>query len=793
MKKHAYSGALFQILCLAYMTSNNAVAVEPTLSNINGLEQQTLYLAVVLNQAPSVNFAQFIQTPNDLFISRESLDALQLKVSAPDTSEHLGFVSLSKIAGLDYHYNEAEQSIQFNVVPALLQANTVKGYVGQEAAKVNPLQIKPGVLLNYDFYSQGTEESWSLSGWNEFRLFGLGNDSFFSISGNYAYTTTDQTGTLSGQILDTYWQKDIVDQALTFTLGDSQSGALDWSRSTRISGIKLAKNFNLQPYQVTSPLASFKGSVLLPSTVDLLINGIQQSSSELPPGQFNIQTAPSITGSGTAQLLITDINGQQRVVDFSLFGTSKLLQQGLSDWDFNIGVNKLNYAVKSFSYGHDLVMSGSIRYGLTNNTTLEGHTEYSKEVTLTGLGIVQRLPKAWGLLNGAYSNSELNQKNGQSIAVGYEWNNRFLSFSLNHQQSDQSFGDLASTLGYGYVERSDQVFFGVNTDLGQFGSSYVAQKYFDLERAYVILNWSYYFPSKNYLSVNMTRDLNNGQNTFFMSLNIPLDRHINAAVSAKKEVDGNRFSANIRKSAEQTQSDWGWQSNIDYRDLSNYSLQGQLQRETSVGQWDLGFQSTTINNEDYRTFIAGARGSLLIMNRNLFAMRQSLNSFALISTQGIPDIPVRVENRYVGKTNAKGLLLVDSLNPYQHNAVAIDTLNLPLEYKIETTQLDAVPPYSTGIYLDFPVYKMRSVQLIAFDPQNQPLKMGSQVWVQQTAPNLNDPEQTIVGRDGIIYLENPASTHVFVNQNGHLCQIDLPDFSTQYGYLDLGDLKCKAL
>jgi outer membrane usher protein len=792
IKKFAYCGPLFQALLCTYCLSSTLVIASETVSlEDDGIEQQELYLSIVLNQASSSTFGHFIQTPHDLLISRTTLQELQLKVSVPDAPQHAGFISLSQISGLNYDYNAAAQSIHLNVAVSFLQNNTVAGFIPIEAAKVNAQQIKPGVLFNYDFYAQATEDVWSLSGWNELRFFGFGAGSVLSIAANHAYTQSKTLEELNSQILDTYWQKDFANRALTLTLGDSQSRALDWSRSTRISGIKLAKNYNLQPYQVTSPLASFKDSVLLPSTVDLLINGIQQSSSEVLPGQFNIQTAPSITGAGTAQLLITDLNGQQRVVNFSLFGTSQLLQQGLSDWDVSLGVNKLNYAVKSFSYGHDLLMNATFRHGLSNDTTLESHTEYSNDVALAGFGIVHRLPNTLGVLNGSYSYSELNQQAGQAFSAGYEWNNRLINFSMHHQQSDGNFGDLASGLGYAYIDRSDHVFLGVNTPLGQFGSSYAAQQYQGIDNEYLIFNWSYYFPSKNYLTLNMTRDLNEKSNTFFMSLNIPLDRQTNAAMNAQKNTERNKVSASVRKTALQNQADWGWQSNIEYSDPSNYSLQGQLQRETSVGQWDLGFQNAKINDEDYSTVVGSARGSLVMMNRNLFAMRQSLNSFAVVSTEGVADIPVRLENRLVGKTNRKGLLLIDSLNPYQHNVVSIDTLDLPLEYKIESTQIDAVPYSASGVYLNFPVYKMRSVQWAAVDEQNQPLKMGSRVWVQQTAPHLESVEHTIVGRDGMIYLENPAASTVFVEQMGRVCRMDLPDFSAQYGFLDLGNLTCQ--
>ena len=790
IKQSARRRALFQaLLCASGLSGSLALASEPL--RLDSLEQQELYLSVVLNQASSAAFGHFIQTPQDLLISRETLQELQLKINAPDAPQHAGFISLAQIPGLSYDYNALAQSIQLNVSASFLQANTVAGFTPVEAAKVNAQQIRPGALFNYDFYAQAAEDAWSLSGWNELRFFGFGEGNVLSISANHAYTQTEASAELKSQILDTYWQKDFAGRALTLTLGDSQTRALDWSRSARISGIKLAKNYSLQPYQVTSPLASFKDSVLLPSTVDLLINGIQQSSSEVLPGQFNIQTAPSITGAGTAQLLITDLNGQRRAVNFSLFGTSRLLQRGLSDWEVNLGVNKLNYAVKSFSYGHELLMNATFRHGLSSDTTLESHAEYSNAAALAGFGIVHRLPDAWGVLNGSYSRSELNGQAGQAYSAGYEWNNRLISFSMRHQQSAGNFGDLASGLGYAYIDRSDQAFFGLNTRFGQFGSSYAAQQYQGIDNKYLIFNWSYYFPSKSYLTLNMTRNLNEKDHSFFMSLNIPLDRQTNAAVNGQKNPDYNKVSASVRRTALQNQADWGWQGNVEYSNPDNYSLQGQLQRETSVGQWDVGVQNARINGEDYSTAVGSARGSLVLMNRSLFAMRQSLNSFAVVSTAGVADIPVRLENRLVGKTNRKGLLLIDSLNPYQHNAVSIDALDLPLEYKIESTQLDAVPYSGSGLYLNFPIYKMRAVQWAAVDAQNQPLKMGSRVWAQPAAPHPDDPEQTIVGRDGMIYLENPPAAAVFAEHEGKICRMDLPDFSAQYGFLDLGNLTCQ--
>ncbi|MBL8323173.1 MAG: hypothetical protein JNJ93_13010, partial [Acinetobacter sp.] len=186
-KKTAYCGPLLQaLLCLSGLSSTLALAGEA--SGLDSLEQQELYLSVVLNQAASSAFGHFIQTPQDLLISRETLQELQLKITAPDAPQHAGFISLSQIAGLNYDYNASAQSIRLNVPAALLQAKTVAGFIPVEAAKVNAAQIRPGALLNYDFYAQAAEDDWSLSGWNELRFFGFGEGSVLSISANHAYT-----------------------------------------------------------------------------------------------------------------------------------------------------------------------------------------------------------------------------------------------------------------------------------------------------------------------------------------------------------------------------------------------------------------------------------------------------------------------------------------------------------------------------------------------------------------------------------------------------------------------------
>ena len=76
------------------------------------------------------------------------------------------------------------------------------------------------------------------------------------LSGDGNANDLDAVSRHSNVRLDTSWQLDLPDPMLSLTVGDTLTGALSWSRATRIGGVRLSRNFSLQPYRITAPLAS---------------------------------------------------------------------------------------------------------------------------------------------------------------------------------------------------------------------------------------------------------------------------------------------------------------------------------------------------------------------------------------------------------------------------------------------------------------------------------------------------------------------------------------------------------
>lgn len=180
---------------------------------------------------------------------------------------------------------------------------------------------------------------------------------------------------------------------------------------------------------------------------------------------------------------------------------------------------------------------------------------------------------------------------------------------------------------------------------------------------------------------------------------------------------------------------------------------------------------------------------MVILKDTFLPKRLGNGSFAIVSTDQVADVPVRLENRLIGKTNRKGYLLLDHLNPYQHNSVAVDTLDLPINLKIETTQQDAVPRQSSGVFIRFPMYQVKTVQFQAVDSQGKNLSVGTSVW--QENPTPQQQPTTIVAHEGMVYLDNVKNNTLYIGDQLNQCRVKLPDIETLNGYSDLGEIVCQ--
>lgn len=733
-------------------------------TSITEQSPQELYLEVQINQSSASQLARFIVSGSQLSASAATLVELGLRLPTGVASDQRS-VDLAQLPDIKIDYDAANQRLALQLPLAALNRPLAHLSLATTTATPAISASSPGFLLNYDLHGQQQSGFRSVSGFSEMRLFGVG-------PGIWSSTQSSRLDAGSGNWqgrnvrLDSRWQLDLPGPMLSLSVGDGITGALDWSRAARIGGIHLSRNFSLQPYRVTTPLASFTGEAVLPSTIDLYINGIRQASRNVQPGQFQLDTAPALNGSGQALLLLTDINGQQRMLEFALYGAPTLLQTGLTDWSLDIGVLRQDYGLHSFAYGSRPMASSSVRHGLYNQLTIEAHAELGADLQLAGVGAVGLLGKHAGILSSSFTTSRTGALQGRQQTLGYQWNTRGFSVSASTQRRSPGFRDAAALLANAPMSRrTEQVFMGLgNAGSGQFSLSYVSQSYPGNPHTRLAgLRGSAWF------SAQFQHDLDNRQmdsaNLYF---SLPLGRLTQLSSSLRHGTDGNVLSMEANRSLPVDAGGWGWRAQAS---MGTYrSASAELRHLGDAGQWRIGMDYSA--NGSTLTY-ADANGSAVWFGQGVHALRQVDDAFALVSTNGVAQVPVRLENRLIGSTDRRGQLLVTPLRAWQRNLISIDTLDLPMDMQLDMPQRQVVPASGSGARVDFKLKPSHPMRLQLRGADGKWLGIGSPVVVELGGQTV---ATTVVGHEGEVYLQDaPAGALLRIaTDNDRDCVISLP-------------------
>ncbi|WP_267124752.1 fimbria/pilus outer membrane usher protein, partial [Xanthomonas sacchari] len=180
---------------------------------------------------------------------------------------------------------------------------------------------------------------------------------------------------------------------------------------------------------------------------------------------------------------------------------------------------------------------------------------------------------------------------------------------------------------------------------------------------------------------------------------------------------------------------------------------------------------------------AEASGGVAWIGGGWFPGRDLDQAFALVSTGGVADVPVLLENRPIGRTDARGFLLVTPLLAWQHNRLSIDPMRLPPELRPEQVDQIVVPRDRTGVVVAFPIRRSDGVLVQLHDAADAPLPVGSRVH----GPGVD----TVVGYDGQAYVEGlaPGRNDLEVDMQGSRCRLRI-ERPTQAPPTGLGPLRC---
>ncbi|MFR0717629.1 fimbria/pilus outer membrane usher protein [Enterobacterales bacterium BD_CKDN230030183-1A_HGKHYDSX7] len=702
----------------------------------------TLYLDLLVNQMPRAELIAVQQRAGHLYVASDVLRAAG--VTLPGNPQ--GEVALDEVAGLHSDYDSQNQRLLLQVPPAWLPDQQVGNrslYPASEA------RSSFGALFNYDAYLNDTDDGGTyLAAWNELRVFdGWGT---FSTTGQWrqSFNGAPDADTREGFLrYDSTWQYTDEQRLLTYEAGDFVTGALPWTSSVRVGGLQLSRDFAVRPDLVTYPLPAFAGEAVVPTSLDLFINGYKSSTTELQPGPYTLTNVPFINGAGEAVVVTTDALGRQVSTTLPFYVTSSLLQKGLSDFSVAAGSLRRDYGVRDFGYGPG-VASGSLRYGLSDAFTLESHLETAESMLLGGLGGTLRLGN-FGVLNAALAQSRFDGEKGHQTALGYQYNSQRIGFSYQRLQRHGDYADLSrvDTPDLQLSESSEQVTLSLNLDrYGSVGAGYFDVRAGDGSRTRLInLSWSkpLWGASSLYLSAN--REVGDSAWAVQAQLVIPFDFNGGTlAVSAERSKDGEDLQRVNYSRAVPVGGGVGY--NLGY--ATGGARDAYRQADVTWRLQSVQLQAGVYGSSGEMTRWADASGSLVWMDAGVFAANRIDDAFVVVSTNGYGDVPVSYENQVVGRTDAKGHLLVPYSSGYYRGKYQIDPMDLPPDVLAPQVEQRVAVRRGSGYLLEFPLHRVLAASIELVDGQGEPLKLGSKVLHEESGG------QAVVGWDGLVYLEN---------------------------------------
>jgi outer membrane usher protein len=730
------------------------------------------FLEAIVNGQPRNLIVTCEERSDGWWIQRAHLAALGLRVDDL-SADAQGWVSIAAVSGLSGNYEAATQRLQLTVL-----ASRHNLHVLRHAPTARDGDSAAGALVNYDALVEQQDDVSTVRAFTEERAFG--DWGVFSHSG----TLTAHGDERDYLRLETFWTYSDPNTLRSVTAGDLISRSLAWSRSVRLAGVQVHRNFALRPDLVTYPVTGFSGEAAVPSTVDLYVNQVRQITGTLPPGPFRVETPPAINGAGQATLVVRDILGRETVQTLDLYVVPQLLAEGLHDYSVEAGVLRENFGSRSNRYRGGLAGSASVRYGMNDRVTLESHAECASGLTLLGVGVLWQI----GLIGRVNASLSVNEADGvgEQVSFGYQFVSSRFNVTADWQHAAVNYRDLPSLLGDPPARQQMRVFTGLQlSPRRHLSASYlvtdgaqrdVAGQVTRSRLASVGYNQTLGDHATVFVSAFRDFERENGAG-IYLGYSMALGRSVQLHSQYESAEERSSITLTGRSPYE---NGWDWTFGGSRADDSLVRAAMRLTGDRGAIGADF------VRHDGAERLQLGGRGTLVVAGNRLIAGRYVQDEFALVSTNGLAGVPVLHENRPAGRTDGAGFLLLPNINAYQANRVAINPLDLPFGYRLDAPERTATPRLAAGTLVRFPIEKPRAAVLVLVDANGKPLTAGSPGEI------LGQGDTFVVGYDGVVYLTGlHDNNRLRVQTAVGSCEVEFAYDSEAVVQADLGRVICR--
>lgn len=468
--------------------------------------------------------------------------------------------------------------------------------------------------------------------------------------------------------------------------------------------------------------------------------------------------------NGDLEITVIEADGRRRVTTQAFSSLPQMVRRGQLRQNLALGV----YDSTTQDPISPKIAMATLAYGLTDNTTLFGGTQWSPDFSAWNLGATQNT--VFGAFSADITQAssaapdirrQIQRNKGQSARVLYaktlaRTDTTFTLASYRYSTEgyrtlNEHLRDFGNNPQYRSSGRAKSRFdLSLSQSLGgrEYGSLYLRlneQRYWNIEgktRQYTVgysSNWgrlSYNLSATH--SVNpATYYGGNDRSRFSLTLSFPLGSGSNttyARSTLTRDDNGVQSLSGGASGRIMGRNDAAWSVNASHESLSEKTFSGSVSGTTPVAHMNAGY--TQGNN--FTTFNAGASGSI-VAHAGGINLGQSLSeSFTLVEVPGVAG--VAVGNNAGVTTGANGYAVVPNAQPYRTNWISLDSSQLGADIEIDNTTQQVIPRRGSVTVARFNVKQGRRVQFELVKADGTPMPFGARVENEQgTLLAIADP------------------------------------------------------
>jgi outer membrane usher protein len=637
------------------------------------------------------------------------------------------YINVTDVPGLRARVDFARQRLVLAAAPSLWPAVDIPLVQNVEA----PTPSVPGAFLGYELFADARDDDSAMSG----RLTAGWFTGAWNVATGLIASSADGTGTTR---LDTTLSRDWPDRLTGIRIGDTVTTPGSWGRAVRLGGVRWGTEFGTRPDLITFPLPAVEGEAVLPSTVDVFVNGALHTRRNVPAGRFSLRDLPVVTGYGDVRLTVRDALGREQSIAQPFFASEQLLRKGLSAQYVEVGFVREDYGLESFAYGRAAAVAG-YRRGLTDRTTAEARAEILEEQQSLGASFATSTGMA-SILSCSLAGSHTEEGAGWLGQVGVSTTHRTVSAQLGARAASENFRQLGSFVEDGSFQSEIEARFGWLTGHGgSLGLVLVSRQHRNRDDARLLsATYGISLRGLGFVGAFATYDLNDTENG---QVALTFTHHIGDRTSSRVATSYGPEGASLGASVVR---------NMGASRGASYKLeveQGAVRRFETGAAWQGDHGSVEVDVRDSygeTEYRASAAGGLVLMPGSVSAVRTVDSSFAIVEVPSHGGIEIFHDNHPVATTNERGFAIVPGLRPYESNRLHISSDALPIEVAVDQREY-AVRPYPHGaVRVRFAVSDLGGAVVHLMQANGEPVPAGAAV-------RFGERSAT-VALDGAVYL-----------------------------------------